>query len=514
MRRTVTLATIALVLALLFSGLVFLVIPSLRPPAMDGNGAPHVIPSLREWHGGRGVFTLAATSRIVVDPAAKEQLFDTARAFAGDLSLVTGQTLPIINLASPEPGDIFLTLTVPDQTIGDEGYLMAVGDTLTLRAHTSTGVFYGTRSVLQMLLDDPAKSHVPQGNARDWPMYRERGFMLDVARKFFPLSELKGYVRLMAWFKLNDFHLHLNDNELTVGTGPDWASKYSAFRLASPRFPTLAATDGAYTQQDMRELQDLARQYGMTITPELDAPAHALAITKFRPDLASATFDKSILDLSNPNTLPFLEALWNEFLPWFDSPQVHIGADEYVASDGESYRQFVNALDTYLKGKGREVRAWGSLSQVSGTTPMNKDVIMDLWDNDAANAPDMARAGYRIINANDNLLYIVPKAGYFPDFLDTKTLYQRWQPNIFDLHDSSKNLAPDDPHLLGGMFAVWNDKLGAVVSDADVYARVRSAMPTLGQKLWGSPTESVPYSQFAALAQTLGDAPGVQPPSP
>ncbi len=55
----------------------------------------------------------------------------------------------------------------------------------------------------------------------------------------------------------------------------------------SARFKGLAARDGSYTWQDMRELQDVARQHAVTITPEIDTPAHALAFTQYRPALAN-----------------------------------------------------------------------------------------------------------------------------------------------------------------------------------------------------------------------------------
>jgi hexosaminidase len=334
-----------------------------------------------------------------------------------------------------------------------------------------------------------------------------------VGRKFFPLSELKEYVRAMSYFKLNDFHLHLNDNQLIVGNGPDWTTKYAAFRLSSPRFSGLAAKDGAYTRQEMRELQDFAKPYGVTITPEIDVPAHALALTQFRPDLASKTLDKSMLDLSNPNTLPFVKSLWDEFLPWFDSKDVHIGADEYDVSQGEAYRQFVNASDDYLRSRGYTVHAWGSLAQMKGTTQVHTDVVMDVWDTAFASAPELVGEGYTVVNTIDTYLYIVPKAGNYNNYLDTKTLYEQWNPAIFDLRNPAQNLASGDAHLLGAKFAVWNDKLGALISDADVAARVLAALPTVGEKFWGTQARVMTYEQFMELAHTVGRAPGLDLPA-
>jgi hexosaminidase len=476
------------------------------PAIIFANPAPMVIPSLREWQGSTGSFTLDSASRIVVDPSSAVQLQDTATVFQSDLSEVAGYTLPVVNTSTPGLGDFFLTLRNSDRPIGDEGYLLKVGDSVAISANTSTGVFYGTRTALQILLQDPTRTHILKGTARDYPQYKERGFMLDVGRKFFSISFLEDYVKFMAWYKMNDFHLHLNDNEVDGGKSPDWVHKYAAFRLNSDRFKGLAARDGSYTRYDIRELLAIAKQYAVTITPEIDAPAHDLAFTQYRPDLASKKYSKEFLDLYNPKTYTFLNAIWDEFLPWFDSTQVDIGADEYSPKDADKYRQFINTYEAYLKNKGKTVRMWGTLTWMKSAVEVNNDIVTDVWDNRWANPVDMAQQGFHIINTNDRFLYIVPKAGYFNDYLDTKLLYEQWEPYIFDFSNQSLNLKPDDPHLLGGMFAEWNDKLGSVISDADVHARVKPAMQTLAAKLW-SGTTSMSYEQFQQLARKFGEAP-------
>ncbi len=476
------------------------------------NPAPQVIPSLREWQGSAGSFMITSTSRIVVDPLYAAQLEDTSRVFENDLFEVMGHPLPIVTTNSPAPGDFYLTLKITDHLIGNEGYHFDVGDVLAIRANTSTGAFYGTRTVLQILLQDPARLHIAKGIAIDYPKYRERGFMLDVGRKFFSIGSLENYIKMMAWYKMNDFHLHLNDNEIGAGYSPDWMHKYAAFRLNSDSFKGLAAKDGSYTRQDMRELQDVARQYAVTITPEIDTPAHALAFTQYRPDLASQKYSKEFLDLGNPNTYTFMNAIWNEFLPWFDTKQVNIGEDEYALSDADKYRQFININNAYLKHKGKTAQMWGSLTKMKSNVKVDTDIVTDVWNNQWANPVDMVKQGFQIINANDNLLYIVPRAGYYHDYLDTQLLYEKWEPYIFDLSNPALNLSPNDPHLLGGMFAEWNDKLGSVVSDADVYNRVKPAMQTLGNKMWCGTTTDMTYDQFQQLATIIGDAPGTSPP--
>ena len=480
----------------------------------SANPLPQVIPALREWHSGSGQFALSAASRNVVDPAAPD-LQATAQTFQADLRAVTGQSLSIASTGAPHAGDFFLTLRSGDPGIGNEGYLFNVGDSAVISANTPAGVLYGTRTALQILVQDPQHTTIPKGTARDYPTYPERGFSLDVGRKFFSISFLQDLVRLMAWYKMNDLHLHLNDNEIDGGTHADWQQRYAAFRLNSDHFKGLAASDGSYTQQDIRSLQDVAKQYAVTITPELDMPAHDLALTQYRPDLASARYsNKEFMDLENANTYTFLDSLWTEFLPWFDAKQVDIGADEYATSDASNFRRFINHSDDFLKAKGKTVRMWGSLSMMSSGVNVNTDITIDLWDNNWANPVDMSRAGFNVINANGRLLYIVPQTTdpQFHDALDTKLLYDKWQPYIFDLNNSRMNLAPDDPHLLGGIFSLWNDHLGGGVTDAGVVDRVTPAMQTIGQKLWGGPATPLPYDQFQQLAKHIGAPPNTHLP--
>ena len=378
-----------------------------------------------------------------------------------------------------------------------------------INAHTSNGVFYGTRTVLQILRDAADHASMPKGYIRDYPSYQERGFMLDVGRKFVPLSTLEDYVRLMSWYKLNDFQLHFNDNALSGGNQANWQHEYAAFRLNSPAFPGLAAADGSYTEQQIKQLEQVASANAVTITPEIDTPAHALALTQYRPDLASPLYSKEFLDLNNPATYTFVNSLWQTFLPWFTAPQINMGMDEYDPRDAAKYRQYINYYDAFFRKQGKTTRMWGSLSEMQSNVKVNSDIVIEDWDNTWANPVEMAREGFQIINANDNLLYIVPHANYFNDFLNTNLLYDSWEPYIFNLNIPALNLQPNDPHVLGGTFAVWNDKLGTIVSVSDITDRIKPAMPVMGEKMWSGPTPGTSYAQFEGMVQDVGMAPGV-----
>lgn len=481
------------------------------PAQFSPNVTPDVVPILREWQGNTGTFVLNANSRIVLDASYAAQLQVTAQVFQQDLALETGWMLTIKTSGTAGRSNIFLTMQTTDNTIGNEGYLLDIGDSVSIAAHTANGVFYGTRTVLQILNADPDHAKLPKGFARDYPQYQERGFMLDVGRKFIPLNVLEDYVRLMSWYKFNDLQLHFNDNAIDAGHGADWQHQYAAFRLNSPVFPGLAAADGSYSEQDIRNLERFTQEHAMTITPEIDTPAHALALTQYRPDLASPQYSKEFLNLADPATYTFVNSLWNTFLPWFTSPQVNMGMDEYAPQEANQYREYANYYDTLLRQKGKTVRMWGSLSEMQGNVKVDTNIVIEDWNNTWANPVDMVRQGFSIINANDALLYVVPHANYYHDYLDTREIYNSWEPNIFSLTNPALNLQPNDPYLLGGTFALWNDKY-SVTSVNDISSRIEPALPVVDEKMWTGVTPGTSYTQFEQIVQKDGLAPGADLP--
>lgn len=502
MRKTISMACL---FALLGFSLPF---QPAQAAGAEPNPKPLVIPSLQEWTGNTGTFTMADQSRIVIPPSSSLQ--NTAAVFQEDLKEITGRHVPIVQSNSPATGDFFLTLNEQtDDSIGTEGYYFEVGDKVNIHANTTTGVFYGTRSALQILQQDTAKSSIVKGIAKDYPKYKERGFMLDVGRKFFTMDFLKDYVKFMSWYKMNDFQIHLNDNEIFKDNSRTHWDKYSAFRLESTKYPELTAKDGHYTKQEFRELQDLAKDRGMTITPELDTPSHALSFTKVRPDLVKDSLPVDHLDITRPEAIAFVKDVWSEYLDgnWFDAKEIHFGADEFDRNDKttvEAYRQYLNEINDFFKSKGKTARMWGSLTFFPGATPVDTDITLNGWNNGWQNPIDAINEGRKIINTTDGLLYIVPKAGYYYDYLNTKWLYENWEPTYFS---SSMQLNANNPNLIGGMFAVWNDMLGKKVSAMDVHDRVRDALPTMAEKMWRGQSSDATYDKFRQSSGMIGDAP-------
>lgn len=488
-------------------------VPGTKPAAPDGNPKPVVIPALREWLGASGVYRWQTGSRIVMNPNDAVSLERTMQTFAQDLQCLFGKLPEVIAATqdSLQPGDIFAILSC-DDGLGAEGYLLEINDTLTIRANASSGAFWATRSILQLLRQNEAGT-VPCGTARDYPRFPVRGFMLDVGRKPFSMDILYEIVKQMSWYKMNDFHVHLNDNYIQLDKVKDPFSAYSGFRLESD-IPGLTSKDLSYTKQEFREFIQFATLYGVNIVPEFDVPAHSLALTKVRPDLALGKkgLDADHLNLKNPDTLPFVKQLFAEFLqqddPVFSGDVMHIGTDEYSEKYTEEFRKFVDEMIRFVRDDcGKTVRLWGSLTMRAGKTPVSSEnVQMNIWSLDWSDPLEMYQQGFQLINIDDAHVYIVPAAKYYRDFLDLEYLYRRWTPNCFH----NQEIPAGSPQMLGGAFAIWNDLIGDKdngLTQLQVLERMTHALPVMAEKTWGM-AQDHKFAAHRQYSKMIGNAPG------
>ena len=408
-------------------------------------------------------------------------------------------------------GDIVFGIR-KDKELGKEGYDIRISDRVVVTAPQPIGVYWATRTLLQMA-DQTENQTLPRGEIRDFPDYALRGFMLDCGRKFIPLAFLQDYVRMMSYYKMNTFQIHLNDNGFKQYFEDDWMKTYAAFRLESDTYPGLTARDGFYTKQEFIELQKQAEECFVEIIPEIDVPAHSLAFTQYKPEIGSKEYGMDHLDLFNPETYRFLDGLFKEYLegeePVFRGKQVHIGTDEYSNKKKdvvEKFRYFTDYYIRYVESFGKQACVWGALTHAQGETPVKaENVVMNAWYNGYADPVEMAKQGYRLVSIPDGLVYIVPAAGYYYDYLNTKHLYENWTP----VQIGKAVFKEKDPAVLGGMFAVWNDHAGNGISTKDIHDRVFPALQTLAVKMWTGKEAVVSYDEFNQKRVGVIEAPGV-----
>lgn len=484
-----------------------------------GNPKPQIIPDLLSWSGGQGALELPTEVLVYGKDAFVDELVREMNALLPDSYTVKRSD-------SSKEAHIVIA---PTKGKDDESYTLSITtEKAKITAGGETGRYWGTRTLLQMLVQD--SKALPCGTAWDAPRYKLRGFMLDVGRLPIPLDYISDVVRLMSWYKMNDLQLHLNDNyifhEHYVDAGEDpFKKSYSAFRMESEMKGSdgtpLTAQDLYYTKGQFRKLVEFAAEHGVNIVPEFDAPGHALSFTRVRPDLIyqgpmnHVKRRCEMLDAANPATLSYVNKVWDEYLqgnkPAFeDCEVVHVGSDEFFGAT-EDYRKFADGLLGHIQSRGHTPRIWGSLRAKRGNTPVrSKGVQMNLWSKDWARAWESVSQGYDVINTHDSALYIVPFAGYYRADNNQKGLYENWLPN---------NIGPEwlpagHPQLLGAAFAVWNDEIDRLhkgYGAYDIWDTISGMVNALSQKMWGQPKAPRSYGDHCELVNKVNRIPFCNP---
>lgn len=473
------------------------------------NPKPFVVPELKQWTGKDGNFTPGKDARIVCT-SQNPELLRIARMFADDYQQMFGQTLSVAQ-GKATSGDFVLSLSA-DKKLGEEGYAIKITDRVAISAPTPTGLYWSTRTLLQLAEQNQERS-LPQGTIRDYPDYPLRGFMIDCGRKFIPMAYLQDLVKIMAYYKMNTLQVHLNDNGFKQYFEHNWDKTYAAFRLESETYPGLTARDGSYSKKEFIDFQKQAASNFVEIIPEIDVPAHSLALTHYKPEIGSKEYGMDHLDLFKPETYEFVDALFKEYLegdnPVFVGKRVHIGTDEYSNAKKdvvEKFRAFTDHYIRFVEGFGKQAVVWGALSHAKGDTPVkSENVVMNAWYNGYADPATMIKDGYQLISIPDGLVYIVPKAGYYYDYLNEPYLYKEWTP----AHIGKAVFDEKHPSILGGMFAIWNDHAGNGISVKDIHHRIFSPLQTLSVKMWTGAQTGIPYETFNEKRALLSEAPGV-----
>lgn len=493
----------------------------------DGdNDKPAVIPELAEWKGAQdGEFSVENGTRILLHPDVTNELTYMAEEFKADYEDIMGGTIEIVTGTEPQAGDFYFTDSDGRKGLKEEGYYMDIDDYITIEAEEVDGAYWSTRTILQILTQ--TNGTIPKGETRDYPKYEVRGFMIDVARRPFSWDIVDEIAKTMSWYKMNDLQLHLNDNYIPLenytNRGDDPMTAYEGFRMESDvkaggnnglNQTDLTSDDMYYTKDDMRDFIQNYRKLGIDIIPEFDTPAHSLSFTKVRPDLRLGTSGRENDHLNLTTTdaydasLEFVKSLWDEYLdgddPVFDQDTIiNVGTDEYGAYN-EQFRQYTDDLITYIQGKGRTVRLWGSLTTKSGNTEVTSEgVQMNIWNDGWANPQQMYEEGYDLIDMNDGTLYIVPAAGYYYDYLNSSHLYNNYDPA------TRMGVPVGSEQVLGGAYALWNDMVDNSangLTETEIYDRFNAAAPYYASSLWGEGADRN-YNETSQLSSEIGEAP-------
>jgi hexosaminidase len=372
----------------------------------------HIIPQPVAVSVKEGHFTLNRDTRIIYGNDPVKQV---AGLFKEMISRSSGFNPGIKKGWSGGSNSITLRINaVYDTVLGKEGYLLKITpESVVISANEPNGLFYGIQSFKQLLppqIESDAMVRdvswtVPCVNITDYPEFKWRGLMLDVSRHFFTKQEVEKYIDEMAKYKFNVFHWHLTDDQgwrIQIKGLPE-LTKVGAWRV--PRTgrwgsfkqpqPGEKATDGGfYTQQDIREIVRYAKARFVTILPEIDVPAHSLALIASYPGLSctklpypvnpgSRLFKKqtdNVLCVGDDSTWLILNKVFTQVAALFPGAYIHVGGDEAykgfwencpkdqvlmnregITSPEGLQSYFEKKLEKLILSKGKKVIGWDEI---------------------------------------------------------------------------------------------------------------------------------------------------------
>jgi hexosaminidase len=285
---------------------------------------------------------------------------------------------------------------VADPSLGAEGYELKISPQgVVLSAPHPAGLFYGVQTLRQLLPPVLASGELalPGAAIRDYPRFAWRGAMLDVARHFFGPADIKRYIDLLAYYKINRLHLHLTDDQgwrLMIESWP---------RLAEYGGLTAVNGDpgGYYTQAEYRDLVAYASQRFITLIPEIDLPGHTNAALASYAELncdgvAPALYTGievgfSSLCLDRSITAKFLDEVIGELASLTPGDYLHIGGDEARSTSKSDYIAFIEMIQTIVTYHGKTMVGWNEISQASLQTP----VVVQFWSGEMSPLPQNAQ---------------------------------------------------------------------------------------------------------------------------
>ncbi len=420
----------------------------------------------------------------------------------------TRYPLPVVpDPGEPRSGGIALVLLdgTDEQGLGDEGYELEVtASNVAVRANAPAGLFRGVQTLRQILpasieATAPADDGpwiIPGGRIVDRPRFAYRGVMLDVARHFFDVGEVKRVIELAALYKVNYLHLHLTDDQgwrIAIDSWPRLATYGGGTEVGSE------SAGGHYTKDDYREIVSYAARHYITVVPEVDLPGHTNAALASYPELncdgqapspyTGVAVGFSSLCVDKEVTYRFLDEVFGELAALTPGPYLHIGGDEALTLDRDGYSTIVTRAQEIVSGHGKTVVGWheiaaskllpGTVAQYWGTTSTAPLVV------------DAAAQGNRIIMSPANRAYLDMKYDSstrlgltWAGTIDVSEAYD-WDPATYlDGLDPSAVLGVESP--------LWTE---TVLSLDDIEHMMMPRLPAIAEIGW-SPVATHDWDGF------------------
>ena len=371
-----------------------------------------------------------------------------------------------------------------------------------LTAATPLGAMHGLQTFLQLVQVSPDGFIAPSVTINDKPRFPWRGLMIDSARHFIPLEVLRRNMDGLEAVKMNVFHWHLSENQ--------------GFRVESRKYPKLheMGSDGLYyTQEEIHDLIEYARDRGIRVVPEFDVPGHSTAWFVGYPELASApgpydverrwgVFDPAF-DPTSEKTYKFLDTFFGEMAKLFPDHFFHVGGDEVngkqwdanpkiqefikahgLKSNAELQSYFNKRLEPIVARHGKSMVGW---DEVLDTT-LPKDIVIQSWRG-AEGLAEAAKQGFRTILSN----------GYYLDLGWPAARHYAVDPMS---GAAASQTDEEKARILGGESCMWAEYVNAENVDSRIWPRNAA----IAERLWSPQETTDPVSmhrRMEAIANRL-----------
>jgi hexosaminidase len=361
-----------------------------------------------------GAFTLTGETVISVN-GSPEELLRLGHYLAGTLKPSTGFDLKVVQGTEASGGKIFLNVSGNDAALGDEGYeLNVTNEMVRLTANKPAGIFRGLQTIRQLLPANIGASTLQEGpwqmaacTIRDYPGYSYRGAMLDVSRHFFSVEDVKRYIDLISFYKMNALHLHLSYDQgwrIEIKSWPNLTVRGGSTQVGGGK-------GGFYTQDQYRDIVKYAQDRYMIIVPEIDMPGHTNAALASYPELncndkatelyTGTEVGFSSLCTKKEITYKFIDDVIRELSELTPGPYIHIGGDESHATKKEDYIPFVNRVQDIVKKYGKLAIGWDEIALAT----LQPNTVAQFWA-DVGNSKNAVKQGAKILMSPSKRIYL------------------------------------------------------------------------------------------------------------
>ena len=456
---------------------------------------------------GQGRLIIDPNFRVAVSGQADDRVRATALRLIERISAQTGIPLSHELAADPAQAALVFECDGPGKSVQqfgeDESYKLSVNDKQArISASNPLGDIRGAATFAQLVDSDQQGFGVPVVEIEDQPRFPWRGLMLDVSRHWIPVDVVKRNLNAMAAVKMNVLHWHLSDDQ--------------GFRIESKKFPKLQelGSDGNfYTQDQVRDVIEYARERGIRVVPEFDMPGHTSSWLVGYPELASGpgpyeigrhwgVYDEA-MDPTKESTYKLLDAFIGEMAKLFPDEYFHVGGDEvngkawnanpdiqkfmreHKLEDKHALQAYFNTrIQEIVQKHGKHMEGWDEILDPN----LPKNIVIQSWRGQKS-LSDAARLGYSGLLSH----------GYYLDLMQPASQHYLVDP----MDQEAAKLTPEETRrILGGEACMWTEYASPETIDSRTWPRAAA----IAERLW-SPRDvrdiTSMYRRLAAVSSNL-----------